>query len=71
MVDLSPLEDHEEVKEAKGLEILTPNKLLARLSVLLAQVKAGNNSNQLRNEIRQVLYYCINMIKSPKNFIKV
>ena len=67
MVDLSPLE----VKEAKGLEILTPNKLLARLSVLLAQVKAGNNSNQLRNEIRQVLYYCINMIKSPKNFIKV
>ena len=42
LVDLSPLEDHE---EAKGLEILTPNKLSARLSVLLAQIKAGNNSN--------------------------
>ena len=71
LVDLSPLEDHKEVKEAKGLKILTPNKLLARLPMLLAQIKAGNNSNKLRNEIRQVRYYCINMIKSPRNFIKV
>ena len=47
--------DEEEVKEEKGLKILTQNKLLSRLSILLAQIKAGNNSNKLINEIRQIL----------------
>ena len=38
-----PLEgDQEEVKEGKGLKILAPNKLLSRLPILLAQIKAGN-----------------------------
>ena len=59
-VDLSempPLEgDEEEVKEGKGLKILTLNKLLTRFSILLAQMKAGNNSNKSKNEIRQILY---------------
>ena len=55
--DLPPLEgDEEEVKEEKELKILTPNKLLARLPIVLAQIKAGNNSNKLKNEIRQILY---------------
>ena len=36
--------DEEEVKEETGLKILTPNKLLTRLPILLAQIKAGNNS---------------------------
>ena len=41
---MPPLEeDQEEVKEGKGLKILTPNKLLTRLPILLAQIKAGNN----------------------------
>ena len=44
------------VKERKGLKILTPNKLLTRLSILLAQIKIGNDSNKLKNEIRQILY---------------
>ena len=35
--------DEEEVKEVKGLKILTPNKLLTRIPTLLAQIKAGNN----------------------------
>ena len=34
------------------LKIITPNKLLARLSPLLAQIKAGNNSYKLKIEIR-------------------
>ena len=38
-----------------GLKILTPNKLLTRLSILLAQIKEGNNSYKLKNEIRQAL----------------
>ena len=37
--------------EGKGLKILTPSKLLTRLSVLLAQIKAGKNSYKLNNEI--------------------
>ena len=39
-----------------GLKFSTPNKLLTRLLTLLAQIKAGNNSYRLKNEIRQILY---------------
>ena len=39
-----------------GLEILTPKQMLQRLPVTLAQVKAGNNSENLLNEIRQIGY---------------
>ena len=52
---LLPLEaDEEDVKEGKGLKIVSPNKLLTRLSILLAQIKAGNNSCRLKNEMRQI-----------------
>ena len=39
-----------------GLKILTPQQMLAQLPILLAQIKAGNNSLELKNEIRQLLY---------------
>ena len=39
-----------------GLKILTPKQMLQRLSIALAQVKAGNNSESLLNEIRQIIY---------------
>ena len=39
-----------------GLKILTNKQMLNRLPILLAQVQAGNNSNKLKNEIRQILY---------------
>ena len=55
--DMPPLEDdEEEVKDGKGLKILTTNKFLARLPILLAQIKTGNNSYKLKMEIKQVLY---------------
>ena len=38
------------------LKILTPNQMLSRLPITLAQLKAGNNSEKLKNEIRQLLY---------------
>ena len=38
-----------------GLAILTQNKLLIRLQILLTQIKAWNNSSKLKNEIRQRL----------------
>ena len=40
----------------QGLKILTPNEMLSRLPITLAQLKAGNNSEKLKNEIRQFLY---------------
>ena len=54
----------ERVSEAKfrskqkgtGLKILTPNQMLKRLPIALAQIKAGNNSECLLNEIRQIAY---------------
>ena len=39
-----------------GLKILTPNQMLQRLPIALAQVKAGNNPENLLNEIRQTFY---------------
>ena len=40
----------------RDLKILTPNQMLSRLSISLAQLKVGNNSEKLKNEIRQILY---------------
>ena len=39
-----------------GLKILTNKQMLNRLPILLAQIQAGNNSNKLKNETRQILY---------------
>ena len=43
-------------QEGQGLKILTPNQMLKRLPIALAQIKAGNNSESLLNEIRQIVY---------------
>ena len=39
------------------LKILTSKQMLQRLPIALAQVKAGNNSENLLNEIRQIIYF--------------
>ena len=43
-------------QQRKGLKILTPKQMLSRLPITLGQLKAGNNSEKLKNEIRQLLY---------------
>ena len=47
-------------QEGQGIKILTPNQMLSRLPISLAQLEAGNNSEKIKNEIRQLLYslYC-------------
>ena len=40
----------------KVLKIMTPSQLITRLPILLARVKADNNSQKLKNEIRQIIY---------------
>ena len=52
---MPPLELNE-IKEGTKLKMLTPNKLLTRFPILLAQITAGNNSYKLKNEIRQIFY---------------
>ena len=39
-----------------GLKSPTPNQMLCRLPITSTQLKAGNNSEKLKNEIRQILY---------------
>ena len=40
----------------EGIKISTPKQMLQRLPIALAQVKAGNTSENLLNEIRQIIY---------------
>ena len=47
---------NKEKQEGKGLKILTPSHMLSRLPISLAQLEAGNNSEKLKNEIRELLY---------------
>ena len=51
----------------QGLKILTPNQMLSRLPITLAQLKAGNNSKKLKNKIRQLLY---SLYRSKKTYKK-
>ena len=43
-------------QERTGLKTLSHKQMLQRLPVALAQIKAGNNSESLLNEIRQIVY---------------
>ena len=59
--DMPELESEESAAERRnqqgqGLKILTPDQMLSRLPITLAQLKAGNNSQKLINEIRQLLH---------------
>ena len=56
MPSVLPLEgDEEEVKEGNVIKSLNSNKLLIRLAVLLAQVKAKSSSYKLKHEIGKTL----------------
>ena len=50
------LEFNDQTQRLQGLKVLAPDQILSRLPIILAQFKAGNNSEKLKNEIRQLLY---------------
>ena len=54
----------------QGLKILTPNQILSRLPITLAQLKTRNNSEKLKNEIRQLLYSLYRSKKLTKQLYK-
>ena len=73
--DIPDLESEESTAErrkqnASGLTLVTPNQILSRLPITLAQLNAGNNSEKLKNEIRQLLYSLYRSKKLTKQFYK-
>ena len=58
-------------QEGSGLKILTQNQMLLRLLISLAQLKTRNNSEKLKNEIRQLLYSLYRSNNLQNNSIKV
>ena len=57
-------------QQGQGLKIITPNQMLSRLPYSLAQLKAENDSENLKNEIRQLLYYLYRSKKLTKQLYK-
>ena len=72
MPDLESEEFAEQNKKQKGqgLKILAPNQMLSRLRISLAQLKTGNNSEKLQNEIRQLLHSLYRSKKLTKELYK-
>ena len=57
-------------QSGQELKILTPNQMLTRLPIFLAQLKAGNNSEKLENKVRQLLYSLFRSKKVTKQLYK-
>ena len=51
-----PLSDSEKDQKGSGVKVCTSSQLITRLPILIDQFKAGNNSIDLINEIRQIIY---------------
>ena len=74
-IDIPELESGESAAQrrniiGKGLKILTPNQMLSTLPISSAQLNAGNNSEKLKNEIRQLLYSLYRSKKLTKQLYK-
>ena len=63
---------NEKIQKQPGqrLKLLTPDQMLSRLPITLAQLKAGNNSEKLKNEIRQIFYSLYRSKKFTKQLYK-
>ena len=64
------LDLNSEKQSGEGLKMLTPNQMLSRLPISLAQLKSGNNSEKLKNGIRQLLYSLCRSKKLTKQLDK-
>ena len=66
------LDFNKEIQEQRGLDlkILTPNQMLSRLPICLAQLKVGNNSQKLKKEITQLLHSLYRSKKLTKQLYK-
>ena len=62
--------NNDDDQQGEGVNILTPNQFLSRLPITLAQLNAGNNSEKLKNEIKQILYSLYRSKKLTKQIYK-
>ena len=58
-------------QSGQGLKILTPNQMLSRLPISLAQLKAGNNSEKLKTKLQNYCILCTDQKNLQNNSIKV
>ena len=69
--NMPELEGDESAEQpGQGLKILIPDQVLSRLPITLAQSKAGNNSQKLKNKIRQLFYSLHRSKKLTKQLFK-
>ena len=68
---LKPEELKQSKKKGTGLKILTLKQMLQRLPITLAQIKEGNNSESLLNEIRQIFYFLYQSKKFTKKVYNI
>ena len=61
------LELNNQNQQGQGFKMLTPDQMLSRLPISLVQLKAGNNSEKLNNEIKQLLYRSKTLTKAIYN----
>ena len=65
------LDLNNKLQSGQGLKkILKPKQMLSRLPIALAHLKAGNTSEKLKNEIRQLMYSLYSSEKLAKNIYK-
>ena len=74
-IDMPELESEESAAQRRnqrgqGLKILTRQQMLSRLPISLAHLRAGNNSQKLKNEVRQLLYSLYRSKKLSKTIYK-
>ena len=58
-------------QEGQGPKVLTPNQILSRLPITLAQLESGNNSKKLKNETYNYYIFCIVQRSYPRQFITI
>ena len=68
--DMPDLESEESLK-GKGLRILTPNQMLNRLPITLAQLKAGNNFEIIKMKLVNYCILCTDQKDLQNNYIKL
>lgn len=51
--------------------MLPPKQTLQTLPIALSQVKSDDRSKKLLNEIRQIIYSCVEQIKLLKKYITI
>ena len=64
------LDLNKQYQQGKGLKALTPQQMLSRLQISLAQLKSINNSEKLKSEIRELFYSLYRSKKLSKTIYK-